>query len=1255
MLRNDLDLILLYSLFFLFLTAHLFFYDQDEYPRFKAQDKELTEIFAVGSWGVFNLLFIELGLVVIAFYQLHRHERASTLKARLQQLHQQQEGGGGGGSEGTSDRDRDEEGLFRSPLWVSRMHWKLKSAGVMLFILFVLTVTYIAMWLEATPVFVMSLNPHPRPIPAMRIMEWVIAVPALIYIEGRMLYNTPRSTALLPAMITSFYCLVAFWACICDSFYVRWIYWWITWIGWAISSLQCLAFPHYDKWRGKDPSLDTVKDCLLWFNVILNMAYGVPFTLALLDTGSPFLEQVLYTFGDSFVKSTNAAFLFALQVSEWDVRQLEAELMLLSRLRERERLLRETEKRALFADFRRKLTIHDHSRRVIQVHRIRTLLERFAEMVGISAWEWDTRMSVSSAYQTKVVETLTGRKVSSGAEDKEAPFAAAAAASGVLEAPVPNGGEGGGGGDDEELFQDVVDDTRSSSNEGTGTSGVSGVSGGGGVGVGVRAQPSQASQASLSLSLSPSPSAASFVPMIHREALEQLGSREMHLLPPLPPLPPPSLSKSVAVALRDKRSDSTDDDLPIGNTELLRELNESFNYFSSSSGVENEGGGGGEGADDLERLRADLDTVQRRLATLREAEKSNEEADRQLQHYYWYFMTHEDRDSSDSDRHSDLLFKTWDEAASSSSPGTSDTQTYPQQTIPLPLPLHPSTAAQQPAPTQTQMDRNAPLDQFWTRHVRPESLRKELEDQILQCADGKLDHFERLVLYERPDGEVRWFQVGAMKTSAKSRVVRGYIKDVSEDRLKVEESDRVRIRLQTLVDAHFDATAVVDLVEGQWISVSTPLRLWNPIIIEGMPMHAAIHHDDVRDLLKATGAQSPISRAIRLFRQRDGCELMGRVVIAGDDEDPGVAVLGFSELHSTKPPFLSFKSLIAPSQPPAQSSQQHTDNDSGNTTTAESAPPPPQPPAAPQQPPRVNVDVTVTMTPSPSPSPAAAGAAAGDGADPYLCEDVPSAAPPPQHPPHGLAASATATASEIGGLGDDDTASLTEKAASEPAVAVAGAATVAGPAAPALIQQQQQHTSGEDKSSVGDSFLMPPAGVKTDDHSPHGPLGLPDNGRERDRPVSTMMQPTVPLSSSPVRHQRPLQLSASDLSVPLVPLFGRRGPLLDGGRESSSGEVEGSLWYEARFRARADRMPGRRRAMSLFTYQTKTSRSSRTVRSGSRVTVLPTIFERETSGRPDGTSEPAAAPPSDDTCGSEDDRQQPHKAEDSNEVFFDVT
>ena len=44
-------------------------------------------------------------------------------------------------------------------------------------------------------------------------------------------------------------------------------------------------------------------------------------------------------------------------------------------------------------------------------------------------------------------------------------------------------------------------------------------------------------------------------------------------------------------------------------------------------------------------------------------------------------------------------------------------------------------------------------------------------------------------------------------------------------------------------DAHFDATAVVDLVEGQWISVSTPLRLWNPIIIEGMPMHTAIHHD----------------------------------------------------------------------------------------------------------------------------------------------------------------------------------------------------------------------------------------------------------------------------------------------------------------------------------------------------------------------------------------------------------------------------
>ena len=39
--------------------------------------------------------------------------------------------------------------------------------------------------------------------------------------------------------------------------------------------------------------------------------------------------------------------------------------------------------------------------------------------MGISAWEWDTRMPVSSAYQTKVVETLTGRKVSSAAGEKE--------------------------------------------------------------------------------------------------------------------------------------------------------------------------------------------------------------------------------------------------------------------------------------------------------------------------------------------------------------------------------------------------------------------------------------------------------------------------------------------------------------------------------------------------------------------------------------------------------------------------------------------------------------------------------------------------------------------------------------------------------------------------------------------------------------------------------------------------------------------
>ena len=219
-----------------------------------------------------------------------------------------------------------------------------------------------------------------------------------------------------------------------------------------------------------------------------------------------------------------------------------------------------------------------------------------------------------------------------------------------------NAGGGVADGDDEELFRDVLDDSWSSSNEGTGgTSAVSGASGGGvGVVVGVRAQPSQPSQASLSLSSSPTPSAGSLVPMTHGEgpcaaqthplslplslcvcmclcmcvyvcvcvcvcmcvcvcaALEQLGSREMHLLPPLPPLPPPSLSKSVAVALRDKQLNSTDDDLPIGNTELLRELSESFTYFSSDGGVENESGGGGDGADDLERLKADLDTVQRR-------------------------------------------------------------------------------------------------------------------------------------------------------------------------------------------------------------------------------------------------------------------------------------------------------------------------------------------------------------------------------------------------------------------------------------------------------------------------------------------------------------------------------------------------------------------------------------------------------------------------------------------------------------------
>ena len=57
------------------------------------------------------------------------------------------------------------------------------------------------------------------------------------------------------------------------------------------------------------------------------------------------------------------------------------------------------------------------------------------------------------------------------------------------------------------------------------------------------------------------------------------------------------------------------------------------------------------------------------------------------------------------------------------------------------------------------------------------------------------------------------------------------------------------------------------------------------------------------------------------------------------------------------------------------------------------------------------------------------------------------------------------------------------------------------------------------------------------------------------------------------------------------------------------------------------------------------------VRSGSRVTVLPTIFERETSGRPDGTSEPAAASPNDDT--TEEAHQQPTDC--AEDVFFDVT
>ncbi|CEM30656.1 unnamed protein product [Vitrella brassicaformis CCMP3155] len=245
------------------------------------------------------------------------------------------------------------------------------------------------------------------------------------------------------------------------------------------------------------------------------------------------------------------------------------------------------------------------------------------------------------------------------------------------------------------------------------------------------------------------------------------------------------------------------------------------------------------------------------------------------------------------------------------------------------------TAALTDVPIQIDDDTKSVLSGCWTEHVIIED-RHKIQDAILRCAKQGAS-FEMDIKYERADGQVRWFRCGGRKKTS-SDVICGFIQDVTDTRRQAKAQEKRVSLLQRVADAILDATAVVDIQEELFLESSSLLNLWQRRPLEGTSLTDVIEPDMVQCLKRDVVLRAGLRLKCTIKRKQDGQQAHGELLALTDEDDPASVFLGFQDMRSTVPPYLSLRTLInTPATrppPPRRPPPSLRSLSSTNTTTA---------------------------------------------------------------------------------------------------------------------------------------------------------------------------------------------------------------------------------------------------------------------------------------------------------------------------------
>jgi len=211
-----------------------------------------------------------------------------------------------------------------------------------------------------------------------------------------------------------------------------------------------------------------------------------------------------------------------------------------------------------------------------------------------------------------------------------------------------------------------------------------------------------------------------------------------------------------------------------------------------------------------------------------------------------------------------------------------------------------------PVPVASFVDdgvRDKRLSGFWTQHVVGAD-RVKIEEAIIRCADHG-DPYEMEIMYERADGEVRFFRCGGRRSSPTSTVVYGYIQDVTDrKRTTAYLEQRVHL-LDRLADATLDASIIADVQEEIVLESSELLNLWAGESLEGMPM-SPLFNSWTLNWLKGDLSTHPPELNVSVIITNPNStqqQCKAEMVILVDADDPARVFIGLKHVRSCVPPY----------------------------------------------------------------------------------------------------------------------------------------------------------------------------------------------------------------------------------------------------------------------------------------------------------------------------------------------------------------